>query len=45
MGAGESRPADGLRRPEADLTVLWLGEQTSELTDKHQTQQNAQAQE
>lgn len=37
VGGRESRQADGLQRPEADLTVLWLVEQISELTDKHQT--------
>lgn len=45
VGGGESRQADGLQRPEAELTVLWFVEQISELTDKHQTQQNVQAKE
>lgn len=45
VGGGESRQEDGLQRPEADLTVLRLVEQISELTDKHQTQQNVQAKE
>lgn len=33
----ESRQADGLQRPGTDWTMLWLVEQISELTDKHQT--------
>lgn len=45
VGVRESRQADGLQRPGADSTMLWLVEQISELTDKHQTSQNAQAKE
>lgn len=37
LGGRDSRQADGLQRPGTDLTMLWLVEQISELTDKHQT--------
>lgn len=44
VGGRESRQADGLQRPGTDLT-MWLVEQISELTDKHQTWKNVQAKE
>lgn len=44
VGGRESRQAGGLQRPGTDLT-MWLVEQISELTDKHQTWKNVQAKE